>query len=107
MSQRPNPQSIAICALIALYSDPDSPFHSEQNKIENHNIIDSFLEECVFDGFTMNGNSHTQQQQQTDDDDIMSLSLFLQKVRSRLGNNIANLVIDTLSMACESIDSLS
>ena len=89
MSERPTPYSIAVCALIALHSDPSSPLHDLELNLEQQEELTRFLEENSC-GQTPNAD----------------LSSLLQQVRQRLGDGIAALLEDTLEMAAESIDSL-
>ena len=48
MAERPTPQSIGICALIALHSDPTSPLHEIEFNPHEQDRLTTFLEESVF-----------------------------------------------------------
>jgi len=95
--ERPNPQNIAICALIAIYSDPNSLLHDLQNDAEDttidlsENVVATFLEESV-------------KNKDANYDD--SLALWMVKVKCHLGTQATELLIETLQMASESVDSL-
>ena len=100
MAQRPNPQTIGICVLIALHSDPNSLLHELDGDDEgspiavSENVIAAFLEESVFGNIT-NGSGN---------DD--SLAVWVARTKRRLGTQAAELLLDTLRMASESVDSL-
>ncbi|CAJ1959626.1 unnamed protein product [Cylindrotheca closterium] len=89
MAERPSPNSIAVCSLIALHSDPSSPLHDFQLSQETQNSLTIFLEETA---------------SATSDD--TSLKFLLYKSRNELGDEITSLLKETLEMAVESIDSL-
>jgi hypothetical protein len=89
MSERPTPHSIAVCALIALHSDPSSPLHELGLSLGEQHELTQFLEENAC-GLKSNAN----------------LGSLLRHARQQLGNGIAILLEETLEMAAESIDSL-
>lgn len=89
MAERPSPNSIAVCSLIALHSDPSSPLHDLQLSGEKQNSLTIFLEETA-----------------TANSDDTSLKYVLSKARDELGDEITSLLEETLAMAVESIDSL-
>lgn len=85
MAERPTPYSIAVCALIALRSDPSSSLHDiELNSQEDS--LSSFL--AVF------GNAPN-----------ADLVPWLKQMRQQVPE-VCHLLMDTLTMACESVDSL-
>lgn len=91
MADRPTPHSIAVCALIALHSDPSSPLHDMEFNPHEQNGLITFLEESVF------GNRSSTN---------AGLTPWLRQVRRRVSEEVSELVIDTLTMACESVDAL-
>ena len=113
MSQRPYPQSIGICALIALYSDPDSFLH-ELQKDEGSaktagpdNRVALFLDESVLGATDKNenqigSNGFPEKENETSD----ALAKWVLRVERRLGRHAAELLVDTLTMASESVDAL-
>jgi tetratricopeptide (TPR) repeat protein len=110
MAQRPNPQSIGICALIALYSDPNSLLHElkeeERSTIAaSNNRVALFLDESVLGKNDKNKNQiavHGFPEKETSD----ALTTWMICVKRRLGTQSAELLIDTLNLASESVDAL-
>lgn len=92
MSQRPTPQSIAICALIALRSDPSSPFHEIELSSDEQDNLTTFLESSVF---ARNGTAPA-----------LLLPNWMFQLRRQAGVEVAELLLDTISLASESVDSL-
>jgi len=114
MAERPNPESIGICALIALYSDPNSPLHNLRDDggspiAESENKVAAFLEESVFGthgsnpGLFANGIGMGIGMGMVGSD---SLEAWMLRLKNRLGRQAADLVMDTLAMASESVDAL-
>ena len=110
MAQRPNPQSIGICALIALYSDPNSLLHElkedEGSTIAvSDNRVALFLDESVLGKNDKNNNQiavHGFPEKQVSD----ALTTWMICVKHHLGTQAAELLTDTLNLASESIDAL-
>jgi hypothetical protein len=90
MAERPTPRSIAVCALIALQSDPSSPLHDIELNPHEQDALTTFLEESVF-------------RNATNADSLLS---WIQQVRQRVGDEVAELLTETLAMASDSVDSL-
>eukprot|EP00534_Pseudo-nitzschia_fraudulenta_P012101 CAMPEP_0201204356 /NCGR_PEP_ID=MMETSP0851-20130426/168724_1 /ASSEMBLY_ACC=CAM_ASM_000631 /TAXON_ID=183588 /ORGANISM="Pseudo-nitzschia fraudulenta, Strain WWA7" /LENGTH=293 /DNA_ID=CAMNT_0047492449 /DNA_START=195 /DNA_END=1073 /DNA_ORIENTATION=+ len=119
MAQRPSPQSIGICALIALYSDPNSLLHELEDDVGSkiavsENRVAAFLEESVF-GNNNDRNKTTgrivvvgksQTTGATTDSNNDALTKWLVKMKRRLGTQAVELLLDTLDMASESVDAL-
>ncbi|OEU16758.1 hypothetical protein FRACYDRAFT_136399, partial [Fragilariopsis cylindrus CCMP1102] len=96
MSQRPNPHNIGVCALIAIYSDPNSLLHDlEHDDVDGSSIV---LSENVVATFLEESNDDTNYDN--------SLALWMIKVKRHLGIQATELLVDTLHMASESVDSL-
>lgn len=89
MSERPTPYSIAVCALIALHSDPSSPLYELEFSNEEQDDLTSFLEDCA-----------------CGKESGVDLRSLLRGVRQRLGPGVESLLEETLEMAAESIDAL-
>ena len=128
MSQRPNPHNIGVCALIAIYSDPNSLLHDlEHDDVDgssivlSENVVATFLEESVsgnnqrIDSNSINNyndnnvdvNNDTVFKNKNDDTNYdNSLALWMIKVKRHLGIQATELLVDTLHMASESVDSL-
>jgi tetratricopeptide (TPR) repeat protein len=132
MSQRPNPHNIGICALIAIYSDPNSLLHDlEHDDVDvdgssivlSENVVATFLEESVSGNNQRINNDINNNNNSNDNVDVNnditvfknmnddtnydnSLALWMMKVKRHLGIQATELLVDTLHMASESVDSL-
>ena len=95
MAERPTLQSIGVCALIALHSDPTSPLHNgDEIEIgpQIHDGLTTFLEESTLGKYSRPTN------------DLIG---WLNTLRRRVGSDaVVRLLEDTLVMAAESVDSL-
>ena len=89
MGDRPTPQSIGVCALIALRSDPSSPLHEIEFNPHEHDRMTLFLEDSIF---------HNQR--------VSSLGTWIHKLSSSIGTEAADLLLETLRMASDSVDAL-
>ena len=87
MGDRPTPRSIGVCALIALRSDPSSPLHEIEFNPHEQDKMTTLLEDAVFAP-------------------VAPLCTWVQKLRDAVGFEVAELLMDTLYMASESVDSL-
>jgi tetratricopeptide (TPR) repeat protein len=95
--QRPNPLSIGVCVLIALHSDPNSPLQDLEvpsSRRRHRRSIGTLLEEHVL------AVSSTTRVEET------SLTRFIQNVRRHVGRDVADLLMETLERASESVDAL-
>ena len=97
MAQQPNPRTIGICSLIALYSDQNSLLHDLECVVEggativlSQDVVATYLETIV-------------KNKDTNNDDFVS---FMVQVKFTLGTQAAELLLETLRMASESVDSL-
>ncbi len=87
MGDRPTPRSIAVCALIALRSDPSSPLHEIEFNPHLYDNMTMFLENSVFYS-------------------VASLPTWMKELGGSVGVEVKELILDTLNMASESVDSL-
>ena len=87
MGERPNPRSIGVCALIALRSDPSSPLHEVEFTPHEQDKMTTFLEDSVFQS-------------------VASLASWMLELRDAVGVGVAELLLDTMCLASESVDSL-
>ncbi len=106
MAQRPHPQSIGICALIALYSDPESELHEleKDQGAANANRVALFLDESVLGTNEKNESQIGFSKRESETSD--ALTAWVMRVELRLGRQAAELVIDTMNLASESVDAL-
>lgn len=121
MSERPTPRSIGVCALIALRSDPSSPFHEIDLTDDDQDRLTTLLEFSVFS----QGASYSSGQTATNSfafgtvssklphvtsshpqTKMLTLSYWLTQLCQTAGQEVTDLVMDTLDMASESVDSL-
>jgi hypothetical protein len=124
MSQRPNPHNIGICALIAIYSDPNSLLHDlEHDDVDvdgssivlSENVVATFLEESVSGNNQRINNDINNNNNSNDNVDVNnditvfknmnddtnydnSLALWMMKVKRHLGIQATELLVDTLHM---------
>jgi Anaphase-promoting complex subunit 5 len=126
MSERPSPQSIGICALIALYSDPNSPLNDfllsdRASDVEDGTAkIAAFIEASVI-GRCRNAGANTNKRTLYCTgriNDSTSLSRWIQQlydiddgdiavdVGVGVGAGAAQLLLDTLGLAAESVDAI-
>lgn len=89
MADRPTPRSIAICALIALRSDPSSPLFDIDFNPHQQGSLTIFLEESVL---------HPS---------IDSLTKWVNHgLKKAVDPDVVDLLLETLTMAAESVDAL-
>jgi len=116
MAQRPNPKSIGICALIALYSDPNSRLHELEDvegstNAASDNRVALFLDESVLGVNDTNDNHIVNCGIDEEGDDgktgaAHAFTAWIFCVKRRLGTQAAELLVETLSLASESVDAL-
>lgn len=115
MAQRPNPHAVGICALIALYSDPNSHLHELKDDegsmigtLDNRVVL--FLDESVLgvkeNNIAINGVPEKENGSVLGATGFDVLTFWLIRVKRRLGTQAAELLIETLYLASESVDAL-
>ena len=89
MADRPMPRSIGVCALIALRSDPSSPLFDIEFNPHRQDTLSIFLENSVLYPSPLD-----------------SLFDWITALRRAVDDDVVELLVETLSMAAESVDAL-
>ena len=91
MSERPSPSSIAVCALIALFTDESSPLHTHIETDDTRDELFALLQELT----------------KTPVAALDSVFGIVEAVEGVCGESVASLFVDTITRCCEtSIDGL-
>lgn len=98
MAERPTPQAIALCTLIALHSDPSFDLYDTAGDEDIDDIEEQLariLQKWVLSRDTTNDGSSMQ-----------SLVWLLQEIKTRAGEKTCKLILEYVEMSASSIDAL-
>jgi hypothetical protein len=89
MAERPSALSIAVCALIALYSDSSSPLNEVEHEEKWEEQLSAFLQGFVLGDFIDHG-----------------LVSFMHQVVQTTDQQTSSILLDCLERSCSSVDAL-